>query len=177
MKSQYAEVFASEKQADMFERISRESSIIPDIIQRQGVEVIVEEISLEFERMDRHTQYQVLADVARGMDYITDENVYQLNVMKENLGKHPETKNGVIVNWSESYFYGVDIEKDRFHISNEPSNLTTIIENPTPENLENGVKSVIGSVMDDIGAQQAGQVYNMPQRFTFEDIASILEES
>lgn len=177
MKSQYAEVFASEKQADIFERVSGKSEIIPNIIQRQGVEVIVEEVSLEFEQMDRYTQYRVLADVARGMDYITDQNLYKLNLMKENLGKHPETENGVIVNWSEAYFYGVEIEKDRFHITNEPSNISTVLENPTPENLENGVKSVIGSVMDDIGAQQASQVYNMPQRFTFQNIASILEES
>lgn len=174
MRAHYAEVFASENQADIFEYISRESEIIPNVIQRQGVEVIVEEVDLNFEEMSRPMQYDILADLSRGMKFISENNVYNLDIKKDHIGSRDGS--GVLIDWSDAYYYGQEIENERFYMTHQPSNINKLIKDPSQTNLENGLKSIIGLVMDEIGAPKASQVYNMPHRYTFEDIADILEE-
>lgn len=177
MGNNYVEVFASEKQADKFVELSGQSRIIPNVVQRNGVEVIVEEVGLGFNEMDRATQYKILADIAREMDFITNNGVYHLDIKSQHIGQHKESKHGVLIDWSDAYFYDVDGDENKFYMTQQPSNALEVIKDPSRTNLENSVKSLLGYIMGEIGVHRASQIYNSPSRFNFEEIADCIENS
>jgi hypothetical protein len=153
--------FDTVQQKNQFVLFSRYCEYTPRIkfVYKYGCETIPVPI---WDNIPPALQEAYFKDIISAAEQAAEKNIYHLDIKKEHLGY--DNSKGVLIDWGDAYFYPMSTE---FHMTHHPINIQQLLSDPTPEKLENSVKSLLGRLGYELGLYESQDIYTHPDRYSF----------